>query len=75
MTRDITGEEHPNPSALRDPDTEMYRIREGDTLAKIAKRFYGDEEAYHRILDANRDRLGENDELVPGEELRIPPRD
>jgi nucleoid-associated protein YgaU len=72
ITRDITGETHLH--SVIDPDAEirMYLVREGDTLRKLAIRFYGDEAQFNRIIEANRDRLGDEDELIVGSELRIP---
>ncbi len=73
IQRDITGETHVRPEPLPDEEpVRIYVIREGDTLAGIAKRFYGDESQWLRILDANRDRVDDEDRLEPGTELRIP---
>ncbi len=74
IERDITGEEHLKPEPIEGSDVRMYRVRQGDTLGKIARRVYGDENEYKRIIDANRDRLGDNDEPIVGSELRIPGR-
>jgi tetratricopeptide (TPR) repeat protein len=49
-----------------------YRVRRGDTLWGLAQRFYGDGNAYRRILDANRDILGNGDRISPGQTIRIP---
>lgn len=48
------------------------RIAPGDTLATVARRFYGDEREAERIWQANRDRLRSPALLVPGMELRLP---
>jgi nucleoid-associated protein YgaU len=47
-------------------------VQEGGTLASIARKFYGDERHGRRILDANRDRLGDAEEPQLGAQLRIP---
>lgn len=48
---------------------------EGDTLASIAERFYGDPALWRRIYDANRQAIGDNpDSLRLGTVLTIPPR-
>ncbi len=73
ITRDITGETHVHPIAESDPGTRVYVVREGDTLGGIAKRFYGDANKFRRVLDANRDRIDDQDRLEIGAELRIPP--
>jgi nucleoid-associated protein YgaU len=44
----------------------------GDTLAKISARYYGTTARWGDILAANRDVLGENNNLVVGRTLRIP---
>src|SRR5262249_10856231 len=50
-----------------------YTLREGDTLAQIATRVYGDPAQWTIILYANRDRLGANERLlVPGSALKVP---
>ncbi len=50
----------------------VYRVRPGDTLRSIARRFYGDERMYRRIFRANRDRLASPADLRPGMELKLP---
>lgn len=72
ITRDITGEMHLH--SVIDPDAEvrMYLVRPGDTLRKLAVKFYGNEDQFNRIIEANRDRLLDNDQLIVGQELRIP---
>lgn len=42
-----------------------------DTLRSIARREYGDEEMYLKLLDANRWRI-DGDEVAPGQDLFIP---
>jgi len=57
------------------PGTEpadTYTVREGDTLAKIAKRVFGDPAKWERIYDVNRDLVHDPDHLEPGLTLRIP---
>ena len=50
-------------------------MAEGDTLATIAARFYGDETLWRRIYDANRTQIGDNpDNVKIGTTLRIPPK-
>ncbi len=47
-----------------------YRVRSGDTLGKIAKRFYGDAGRYTLIVTANA--IKNPDRLTLGQELVIP---
>ncbi len=49
-----------------------YKIVSGDTLSKIAKRFYGDANAYQSIFEANRDKLNDPDKIKIGQEIRLP---
>jgi nucleoid-associated protein YgaU len=52
-----------------------YTVREGDTLSRIAKVFYGDEGGYLKIYEANKDVIGPDmDKLKAGMELTIPPK-
>ncbi len=48
------------------------RVAPGETLASLARRFYGDERMAARIWEANRDRLRSPELVVPGMELRLP---
>jgi nucleoid-associated protein YgaU len=55
-----------------------YVVVEGDNLAAIAKKFYGDQEGNKlknitRIFEANRESLKTPDEVYIGQELVIPP--
>lgn len=50
-----------------------YIIQEGETLAGIAQRVYGDSSQWSLIFYANQDRLGSNTTLlVPGQAVRVP---
>jgi polar amino acid transport system substrate-binding protein len=50
-----------------------YTIKEGETLAQIAARVYGNPTQWTLIFYANQDRLGTNESLlVPGFTLRLP---
>ncbi len=52
----------------------FYTVQKGDTLSAIAKRQYGDANAYMAIFEANRPMLDHPDRIYPGQVLRIPPR-
>lgn len=58
------------PAAGDGPRTHV--VTAGDTLAKIATRYYGSAARWREILEANRDVLGEGNNLVVGHSLRIP---
>ncbi|TWC21413.1 BON domain-containing protein [Pseudomonas sp. SJZ085] len=47
-------------------------VESGDTLSKIAKRFYGDANQYMKIFEANKPMLKSPDLIYPGQSLRIP---
>ncbi|MCU0568229.1 MAG: LysM peptidoglycan-binding domain-containing protein, partial [Oculatellaceae cyanobacterium Prado106] len=54
----------------------LYTVQAGDTLASIAKRFYGINRRWDPIYEVNRGLIGENpDRLQIGMELVIPPVD
>jgi nucleoid-associated protein YgaU len=54
------------------PAFRMYTIKSGDTLSKIAKREYGDANAWSRIFEANRETIKNPDKIYPGQEIKIP---
>lgn len=49
-----------------------YKVKSGDTLSKIAKRFYGDANHYNHIFKANQDQLSDPDKIEVGQELNLP---
>ena len=49
-----------------------YKIVSGDTLSKIAKRFYGNANDYNKIFQANTDQLDDPDKIKVGQELKLP---
>ena len=51
---------------------ETYTVKSGDSLSKIAKHLYGDADSWHRIYDANRDKIKNPDLIHPGQVLTIP---
>lgn len=51
---------------------EFYVIQKGDTLSGVAKRFYGDANAYPRLFEANREVIKDADLIFPGQKIRIP---
>lgn len=58
--------------ALTPPREKTYTVQGGDNLTRIARKTLGDDDAWRRIYDANRDRLTSPDAVVPGQTLRIP---
>lgn len=51
---------------------EYYVIESGDTLGKIAKRYYGNAMDYPRIFEANREIIHDPDKIFVGQKIRIP---
>ena len=55
------------------PSGAVYTVQSGDTLSKISKFYYRDEEKWHRIYEANRTAIGwDPDRLKVGMRLSIP---
>jgi tetratricopeptide (TPR) repeat protein len=50
----------------------LYTVQSGESLWYIAEKMLGAGAAYDRILDANRDLIGQADKLRPGMQIRIP---
>ena len=44
----------------------------GETLSAIAKKHYGNANAYMQIFEANKPMLKDPDHIYPGQVLRIP---
>lgn len=57
------------------PSSKFYTVVSGDTLSKIAKKEYGDANAYNAIFEANKPMLKHPDKIFPGQVLRIPPKE
>ncbi|KLD73765.1 LysM peptidoglycan-binding domain-containing protein [Xanthomonas hyacinthi] len=53
---------------------QVYVVKPGDSLSKIAKLHYGDGNAWTRIFEANRDVLDDPDKIYPGQTLKLPAR-
>ena len=49
-----------------------YVVVKGDSLSKIALRYYGNAAKWRRIYEANRESIKDPDLIYPGQELRIP---
>ncbi|HUF35256.1 MAG TPA: LysM peptidoglycan-binding domain-containing protein [Gemmatimonadales bacterium] len=59
----------PAPEAAAE---QQYTVVKGDSLSKIAKRFYGDAQQWRKIYEANRDQIKNPDLIQPGQTFRIP---
>lgn len=61
----------PEPEAK----TEFYTIQKGDSLWKIAKKYYGDGNKYPKLFEANREVIKDPDKIYPGQQIRVPKLD
>lgn len=59
-------------SALEPGNVEYYVIQSGDSLSKIAKKYYQNAMEYPRIFEANREVIKDADLIYPGQKIRIP---
>ena len=55
-----------------EPEAQFYEVESGDSLSKIAKKFYGDPMKYNIIFEANQPMLKDPNLIYPGQNLRIP---
>ena len=55
-----------------EPEAEFYTVKRGDSLSKIAKKFYGDPMKYKQIFESNKPALKDPNLIYPGQTLRIP---
>ncbi len=76
MAGNVKGVESINVDGLTAPpqtaEIEFYVIEKGDSLSAVAKRFYGDANAYPRIFEANREVIKDANLIYPGQKIRIP---
>jgi nucleoid-associated protein YgaU len=52
--------------------TQWHVVVKGETLGKIAEKYYGDPSLYRKIFEANRDVIKNPDLIQIGWKLRIP---
>lgn len=52
---------------------QTYMVQPGDSLSRIAERLYGSAHEYMKIFYANRDQIGNPDQIRAGMKLNIPP--
>ena len=61
-----------NNSEAGEEMSQLHTVVSGDTLSKIAKKFYGDAMKYSVIFEANKPMLTDPDKILPGQVLKIP---
>jgi len=52
--------------------TQWHEVQKGETLSKIAQRYYGDASLYTKIFEANRDTIKDANLIRVGQKIRIP---
>jgi nucleoid-associated protein YgaU len=72
VTNLSAGARNPAANRIEQNGQRVHIVAGGDTLAKISTMYYGTPGRWADILAANRDVLGENNNLVIGRALRIP---
>ena len=51
---------------------QWHEVKKGETLSKIAEKYYGDASLYMTIFEANRNILSDPNLIKVGQKLRIP---
>jgi len=77
ITADITVDTSipaPAQAQASNPMGQIYEVKSGDSLSKIAKQVYGDANRYMDIFNANKDKLSDPNKIQPGQKLAIPPK-
>ncbi|MDH5412713.1 MAG: peptidoglycan-binding protein LysM [Flavobacteriaceae bacterium] len=59
-------------TAVQEPEAQFHTVVSGDSLSKIAKKYYGNAMKYPVIFEANKPMLTHPDKIYPGQVLRIP---
>lgn len=76
LAGNLKGVEKVNDESLSAPPAEepfdFYTIVSGDSLSKIAKRYYGDAMKYPVLFEANREIIKNPDLIYPGQVVRVP---
>jgi nucleoid-associated protein YgaU len=73
VVKTAAGEVKPAPVQESKPvATQEYTVQKGDSLAKIARRVYGEERMADMIFQANRDVLTDPAKIRVGQKLKIP---
>lgn len=62
----------PKTANAANPYAQYHVVAKGESLSKIAKKYYGDPLLYPKIFDANRDQLVDPNKIKPGQKLLIP---
>jgi NitT/TauT family transport system substrate-binding protein len=63
----------PSPASPRTVAGEQYTIKPGDTLSKLAERYYGATGKWEKIYEANKDAIKNPNYIFIGQKITIPP--
>lgn len=69
----LTEAASPADTSSATTEATFYTVKSGDTLGKIAQKFYGAAGKYTVIFTANQPMLSDPNKIYPGQKLRIPP--
>jgi uncharacterized protein YidB (DUF937 family) len=69
---DFSNVQSGSSSAPVRPPEQIHTVAPGDSLSKIARRYYGDANQWRKIFEANRDQISNPDLIHPGQKLKIP---
>ncbi len=64
----ITVKPQPEP----EPEFTFYTIVSGDSLSKIAKKYYGNANLWPTLFEANREVIKDANLIYPGQQIRVP---
>ncbi|MBI1353130.1 MAG: peptidoglycan-binding protein LysM [Acidobacteria bacterium] len=62
----------PEPPKEPEPEFTFYTIVSGDSLWKIASKFYGNGAKWNALFEANREVIQDPDKIYPGQVIRVP---
>jgi nucleoid-associated protein YgaU len=65
----------PKAASTVKPAAEEYIIKQGDTLSKLAERFYNSVNKWEKIYEANRDSVKNPHYIFIGQKIVIPPNE
>lgn len=70
--KQVSGDKLETPPVKKADETVFYTIQRGDTLSKIAKKYYGNAMKYPVLFEANREVIKDPDLIYPNQVIRIP---
>lgn len=63
---------HPIKEIERTDDYVIIEVQNNESLSTYAQAYYNDNKQYYRIYKANKDKIGEDLQVIIGEQLKIP---